>query len=456
MRRVILAVCCGIPPLCIGASPAPATLVVVNVNDSGVGSFRQAILDSNASVGVLDTIEFNIPGGGLQSIALASALPDITDPVWINGQTQPGYNNVNPIVELNGAAVASPDAVLTISAGSCEVYALAINRGPDAGIRIRTNGNNLIGDCSIGTNPEGTLALGNGTHGIIIENVPNNRISAPILGRRNVIGGNVQHGVLITGASATGNVVYDNLIGTDWGMTAAVGNGGFGVLVVDGSNSQIDWNQVRHNAAGGVRIQGSAVGASIQSNQISHNSGAGISILAPAAGVTIQSNGIFSNAGLGVDLEGDGRTPNDTGDADGGANARQNFPVLTGMVFLGGGAPRVANLTGRLESTPSSTFTIQVFLGNPGTSANDAQAMTGLSGFTVTTDASGLAEFVAYITLQDGFSRISATATDGAGNTSELSVAFNVPDLVAKSGCGLSGLEALLLPLLLALRRRRR
>jgi len=38
---------------------------------------RQAILDSNASVGVADTISFNIPGAGVHTIVPLSALPTV-------------------------------------------------------------------------------------------------------------------------------------------------------------------------------------------------------------------------------------------------------------------------------------------------------------------------------------------------------------------------------------------
>lgn len=40
-----------------------ATYTVGSTNDSGSGSLRQAILDSNSSTGVLDTIAFDIPPG---------------------------------------------------------------------------------------------------------------------------------------------------------------------------------------------------------------------------------------------------------------------------------------------------------------------------------------------------------------------------------------------------------
>ena len=40
---------------------AAATFTVININDSGAGSLRQAILDANANPGP-DTIDFAIPG----------------------------------------------------------------------------------------------------------------------------------------------------------------------------------------------------------------------------------------------------------------------------------------------------------------------------------------------------------------------------------------------------------
>ena len=57
-----------------------ATFVVTNTNDSGPGSLRQAILDSNAATGQTNTIDFNIPGSGVQTIAPLSACPRSPSP----------------------------------------------------------------------------------------------------------------------------------------------------------------------------------------------------------------------------------------------------------------------------------------------------------------------------------------------------------------------------------------
>src|SRR5207244_10209859 len=73
---------------------------VTNINDSGTGSLRQAIKDANAHVGA-DTISFNIGGGGSRTISPLSALPSITDPVTLNGTTQPGAVTAGtPLIEI--------------------------------------------------------------------------------------------------------------------------------------------------------------------------------------------------------------------------------------------------------------------------------------------------------------------------------------------------------------------
>src|SRR5689334_23818203 len=71
-----------------------ATFHVTTAADNGdnsnptPGSLRKAILDADKNPG-LDTIDFNILGGGVHKISLSVPLPTITDPVVIDGYTQP-------------------------------------------------------------------------------------------------------------------------------------------------------------------------------------------------------------------------------------------------------------------------------------------------------------------------------------------------------------------------------
>ena len=70
-----------------------ATFTVMNTNDSGLGSLRQAILDANANLGS-DAIDFNIPGVWPHTIQLISTLKTITDPVIIDGTMGPHFARI--------------------------------------------------------------------------------------------------------------------------------------------------------------------------------------------------------------------------------------------------------------------------------------------------------------------------------------------------------------------------
>ena len=69
-----------------------ATFTVTNTNDSGAGSLREAINDanSNGNPATMDIIEFTIPGSGVKTITVVTALPALTEKVTIDGYTQPG------------------------------------------------------------------------------------------------------------------------------------------------------------------------------------------------------------------------------------------------------------------------------------------------------------------------------------------------------------------------------
>ena len=105
-----------------------------NTNDRGVGSLRQAIIDANATT-TEDMIQFNIPGGGVKTIAPATELPQITSPVTIDGYTQPGAQpNTKAVgsdavlkVELSGASAPSGTGLYIVAANST-VKGLVINR----------------------------------------------------------------------------------------------------------------------------------------------------------------------------------------------------------------------------------------------------------------------------------------------------------------------------------------
>lgn len=73
MKTITLVVYCA-----AGKCLAAATFTVVNTNDAGAGSLRDAITLANFSAGP-HTIAFNIPGTNVSSIAPHSPLPVVTN-----------------------------------------------------------------------------------------------------------------------------------------------------------------------------------------------------------------------------------------------------------------------------------------------------------------------------------------------------------------------------------------
>ena len=204
---------------------ASSTFTVTNTNNSGAGSLRQAILDANATT-TEDMIQFNIPGGGVKTIAPATELPQITSPVTIDGYTQPGAQpNTKAVgsdavlkVELSGGSAPSGTGLYIVAANST-VKGLVINRW-DMGIILgasNATGNRVVGNY-IGTDASGTQALQNDSEGVYIGEAPNTTIGGATVGGRNVISGNSGDGVYITGSSATGNRVLQNSIYANGGL----------------------------------------------------------------------------------------------------------------------------------------------------------------------------------------------------------------------------------------------
>jgi hypothetical protein len=284
---------------------APFVFTVTNTNDSGAGSLRQAIADANGMGG--GTINFNVPGGGVQTISPLSALPTIIQPVVIDGYTQPGSSaNTNPptepinaviLIELSGT-MAGNVAGLTINADSCTVRGLVINSFQHDGIDVCTNFNTIEGNF-IGTNPAGTAALPNGSAGnggVILDFcgtiVSNNTIGGITPDARNLISGNIGAGVSMAG---TFNGVQGNFIGTDITGTLPLGNSGVGV-VNDGVANSIggETEALRNVIAANNRgiALGTAALSRVQGNFIGTDRTGTVSLPNPNEGVSV-------NAGAG-------------------------------------------------------------------------------------------------------------------------------------------------------------
>ena len=144
-----------------------ATFTVTNTNDAGAGSLRQAIIDANAAAGA-DAITFNIAGGGVKTIALASALPQITGQVNLDASTQGGYAGT-PLIRIDGASAgAGADGLnLSSAAGNSTLRGVMITRFAHDGILVQSGANGVtIAGNWIGTTGTGSTGVGNTNSGI--------------------------------------------------------------------------------------------------------------------------------------------------------------------------------------------------------------------------------------------------------------------------------------------------
>lgn len=207
------------------------TFLVTTDLSSGNGSLAEAIANANASPGI-DHILFNIPKPGVVTIPVSSPLPDITDPVVIDGSTQPGFIDT-PLIELDGRGLKKVPIGLHLLAGSSTIRSLILthfgNTVPGYGIAISGPGGNTISGCWLGFDVAGTI--GNRDSGIYILNSPNNQIGGLTAAERNIISGNGNQGILIEGNLSQGNQILGNWIGLDSTGTHERHNSNYGIEI---------------------------------------------------------------------------------------------------------------------------------------------------------------------------------------------------------------------------------
>jgi hypothetical protein len=345
-----------------------STFIVTNTNPSGPGSLQFAILDANETPGA-DLITFNIPGTAPFTINQNTPLPTITDPVTIDGTTQPGFVGT-PLVALKGSGN-NIDGIV-ISAGNSVVRGLAIlNYAVSYGIRLQGNGgnvvegnvllppdgsvggvstlgllggNNTVGGTStaarnflaqvqcrdnsggnqvrgnyINLNVDGTTNPGGGA-AIYINNSVGNIIGGTTAGTRNIIatGAFIIEGTL-GGAGTGGNLVQGNYFDTNPAGTIAFSNT---VNLI-----QVDYHS-DNNTIGGT--------TSSARNLIAGGTQHGI-VIAGSMGNQVQGNYI------GTDVNGTA----DLGNAQNGVFMSSNYQAIglpTSGNVIGGTAPGAGNV----------------------------------------------------------------------------------------------------------------
>lgn len=269
-------------------------LVVTNTNDSGAGSLRNAVIFANTKANA-DTISFNIPGAGPHTIALFSALPDLTaNGMVIDGSTQSGTQcrdlwlgnghdlrvNVRGNGGFDGFRLAGANQV---------VRGLSVTSF-DQAIRLLPISNNATVEC----NYLGLLANGSSSgnnRGVWVSGA-SARIGGTEAGQGNVISANAVAGVLTVNGS-TDTAIRGNFIGTDVIGLSARANG----TAINNYNGTATWRDITRNLIAGnngsagialetddritpsdgqIRIQANIIGANRSATALLRNGGEGI------------------------------------------------------------------------------------------------------------------------------------------------------------------------------------
>ncbi|NQV72804.1 Ig-like domain-containing protein [bacterium] len=434
-------------------------LVAINTNDDGPGSLRAA-MEYSLSVAGSNTITFNIPGGGPHTIALASALPVITEAVLINGYSQPGASantttgfapfDANIQIRIDASGIPSGNGIRFTGHSGSEVRGLVIYGAPGAAIDLAGGGHKVKGSF-IGS--DGINYLGTG--GIHLGGGTDDEIGGPNAADRNLIMGGVgqEPGVIspliqgnyfglkangteifasgrtthsISSNQATFVEVRDNVMaGATWRdlsithANAAQGPRNWSVI-----NNRLGTDYTGAvtlpSGSNGIYVQKGAHDNLIQSNIIAGHSGAGIWIgqgdgdFSPVQN-TISRNSMFANGNPGIQLVAHNATGIDANDG-----------ILTPVI----GSAEIT-LSGGLNIlvTGERVGTIEFFEADTqneeGQRYFDFTAYGNAGGPTVVAIGNAAAAGIA-----DG-DYIVATLTDAAGNTSQFTTAFQVTTEVA-------------------------
>lgn len=320
-------------------TPTPSNAIVVNSTvdtvspADGLCTLREAITAANNNIAsgnvpgecvagqaapAADTIAFAIPGVGVQTVTLAGELPAITEPVRIDGYSQPGTSpntsavgegdDATLLIEINaGGGFGFPVLRLTGGSSGSTVKGLVINHFSSSAILVQNgSGGNVISGNFIGTNSVGTVSFDSATAIEI-------NFSA---GSGNVVGGTTPAdrnllasspgggGALIDLEGGSSHLVQGNYLAVNAAGTAALGNPNNGITLAQNSSGNtiggIDLGA--GNVIGNFVLFGINVNTDnnvIQGNRIGTNAAGTVKLASGSAGIR-SAAGSFVTVGGGA------------------------------------------------------------------------------------------------------------------------------------------------------------
>lgn len=131
-----------------------------------------------------------------------------------------------------------------------------ISGNTNAGVNITGASGNVVEGNFIGTDLTGHALLGNGSYGVSLSNAANSRVGGTLTAAGNLISGNLWHGLALF--SSTNTMVQANWIGTDLGLNTTLGNAGSGVFIDEFTTGTVinSANVIGGNAGNGILLRG--------------------------------------------------------------------------------------------------------------------------------------------------------------------------------------------------------
>ena len=262
----------------------------------GAGASSNLIGTSGQDGAVADVLERNVISGVTAVGVLVSGSANADNVVAGNfiGTTADGSAALGNATGVDISQGASSNWVGVNAvygpANSDQRNIISGNTGDGVQISDSNTTANVVAGNLIGTSASGSSALGNANDGVEIDGAPSNSIGGVLSTFRNVISGNANWGVFVTGSGANANLFQGNFIGLSASGTAALGNGLSGILIAGGSSNTIGGtasgarNVVSENRNHGIQIgiaannvvQGNFVGTDVGGTMNLGNSGAGV------------------------------------------------------------------------------------------------------------------------------------------------------------------------------------
>lgn len=352
-------------------------------------TLRAAIQEANSDPDQ-DVIAFKFSGTAVKKIQVPGALPQVTEPVVIDGfsvantrqNSKIKGSNAKLRIQLKGPNKSTFDG-LDVAAPST-VKGLVIS-GFRRGIIVEPGGEgSVFASNYIGVNPSGMGKARNLSAGIFVDCDSAVTIGGAGKAKRNIISGNKAHGIQLCERVA-GTVIAGNIIGAGADNKKDLGNGGAGIRAFGTKD---------------IAIGGDAKAAR---NTIAFNGSEGVDLAFSGswpAGVRILANSIYRNGKAGIALHGS-------------ANHGQKPPIIKTVKNVNG----KTKIGGQMLGSPGTTYQLRFFVDTH----KEREGKVYLKKISVTTNASGKGFWSTTVSKKAKGTKITATATNTTASPDETS-----------------------------------